>query len=226
MKGRHNYNTIHERSALMKKQVALFGIVALSIAGLIAAAAQAQEKTQQPGQQPPRAEMDETMKKWMEFATPGDAHKRLNDLVGTFVVESKAWMGGPHAQPSVTKGSAEFKWIIGGRFLQQDFKGEMMGMPLTGLGINGYDNFKKKYTGVWIDNSATALYMMEGTLDQSGTVITYYGTADDPTTGEHDKMMKYILRKVNKDKYVFEMHDMSIGEPDTKMVEMTYTRKK
>ena len=170
--------------------------------------------------------MDEMTKKWTEYGAPGEAHKRLNDLAGAWETESKIWMEGPGIQPTVTRGSSENKWILGGRFLQQEMKGEMMGMPMNGVGVLGYDNFKKKYIGFWIDNTYTGQFTMEGTVDQTGKVFTMYGTMDEWMTGEHNKMVKYVTRIVGKDKHIFEIHDLSLTEGSTKTVEMTYTRKK
>ncbi len=172
------------------------------------------------------ASPDDMMKKWMEASTPGAAHKRLDDLVGTWTTDSRMWMQGPGSEPTTTKGTAEYKWAIGGRFLQEDFKGEMMGMPFTGLGYTGYDNFNKKYVGFWIDNTSTAMFTMEGTADPTGKIITMYGKMDDPTTGEHGKSVKYVFHIMGKDKHQFEVYDLSLAEPNTKVMEMTYTRKK
>lgn len=65
------------------------------------------------------------------------------------------------------------KMILGGRFLQQEVNGEMMGMPMNGIGITGYDNLKKKYVGFWIDNMGTGMYTMEGEMDKEGKACTY-----------------------------------------------------
>jgi len=211
----------------MRTMILLSAIGLFCVAGPIPGGVQAQEKkATEPAKQPSKAEKDEMMKKWMEVSSPGEAHKRLNDLVGTWTTESRIWMEGPGSQPTLTKGMAEYKWILGGRFLQQDLQGEMMGMPMTGIGFTGYDNFNKKYIGTWIDDSGTAMYTMEGTADQTGKVITLYGKMDESMTGERDKTVKYVFRILDKDKHVFEIHDLSIGEASTKVVEMTYTRKK
>jgi len=65
----------------------------------------------------------------------------------------------------------------------------------------------------------------EGSADQSGKVITLYGKMDEPTTGENDKNVKYVYRLQSKDKYLFEIHDLSLPEGSTKVMEVTYTRK-
>ncbi len=53
-----------------------------------------------------------------------------------------------------------------------------------------------------------------------------YGTIDEYLTGEHDKMVKTVWRFISDDKMVLEIHDLPIGENNTKVVEITYTRKK
>lgn len=116
---------------------------------------------------------EEMMKRWQDAMTPGDAHKVLEQFVGSWETESSTWMEGPDKAPSVSKGTAEVKWVLGGRFLQQEMTGEMMGMPMSGIGFSGYDNFKKKYNSFWIDNTATAIYTSEGTINKDGTVMTY-----------------------------------------------------
>lgn len=169
---------------------------------------------------------EEMMKRWKDAATPGDAHKVLDNFVGSWETESSVWMDGPDKPPSVTKGSAEVKWILDGRFVQQDMTGEMMGMPMTGTGISGYDNFKKKYTSFWIDNTSTAMFASEGTIAKDGKVLTYLGKMDEPSTGEKDKKVKYVETIVDHDKHVFEIHDLSIPGPNKKVVEIVYSRKK
>jgi hypothetical protein len=181
---------------------------------------EAQEKS--PGQD----QMNEMMKKWKEIAAPGNPHKKLDMFVGTWDVETRMWMGGPEAPPTTTRGSTTFAWTVGGRYLRQDFRGEMAGMPVEGMGYTGYDNFEKKYVGVWMDNTTTAIFSMEGTMNREGTVLTMYGKMDEWMTGEVGKMSKYVFRVLDKDTIVFEIHDLAIGEPNTKVVEMTFTRKK
>jgi hypothetical protein len=189
------------------------------------AAAQDPGKKQEPkAQQMPGQE--EMTKKWTEVSTPGDPQKKLEDLAGTWDTETKVWMQGPGSEPNVTKGSSVNSWVLGGRFLRQEYKGEMMGQPFEGIGYTGYDNYNKRYVSFWIDNSTTQMSTMSGTVDKSGKVFTLYGTMDEWMTGENGKAVKYVTRIINRDKNVFEVHDLTLGEPNTKMMEITYTRKK
>jgi len=175
---------------------------------------------------PAMPNMEEAMKKWREAITPSENHKKLEVFAGSWETTTNIWMQGPTAPPTVTKGTAEIKWALGGRYQQQEAKGEMMGQPMSGVGFTGYDNFNKKYVGFWIDNMNTAMYVSEGGFDQSGKVLTLYGKMDEPMTGEHDKNVKYVSRMISPDKFIFEVHDLIIGEPNTRVVEVAYTRKK
>ena len=194
----------------------------LGICLLITAPVTAQDKSKKKAM----ASQEEMMKQWQEAMTPGEAHKVLEPFVGSWETESKTWMGGPDKPPAVSKGTAEVKWVLGGRFLQQEMTGEMMGMPMSGVGFSGYDNFKKKYNSFWIDNTATAMFTSEGTLSKDGKVLIYYGKMDEPMTGEKDKKVKFVDTIINHDKHIFEIHDLALRSPNQKVVEIVYERKK
>jgi hypothetical protein len=171
-------------------------------------------------------DMQEMMKKWMEAATPGEHHKALEHFVGKWDTVCKVWMEGPDKPASETKGTSEIKWILGGRYTLEELKSEMLGMPHSGMGITGYDNFKKQYVSFWIDNMSTAMFNTLGTFDASGKVLTSLGKMDEPMTGEKDKTVKYVVQIVGKDKHIFSVYDL-VGSPnEVKVVEITYTRKK
>jgi hypothetical protein len=167
--------------------------------------------------------MEEMMKKVEAAGKPGAEHKALEPLVGDWNAEVKMWMA-PDAPPNVTKGSAKSKWILGGRFVQQEFKGEFMGKPFQGIGLTGYDNMKKKYNSFWVDDVSTAMFVSEGGAEQAGKAITLEGKYDCAMTGEKDKPSKQVVRIVSRDKHVYEMYDPSQG-PNAKTMEITYTRK-
>jgi hypothetical protein len=170
--------------------------------------------------------MAEMMKKWEEAMTPGAPHKMLAGLAGSWKAESKMWWGGPGTPATTAEGKEEATMVLGGRFLSTTFSGIMMDRPFEGQGLLGYDNTKKKFRQVWVDNFSTGVSVMEGTADQSGNVITLWGMMDEPTTGERDKITKHVYRLAGKDKYVFEIHDFAFPEPNTKVMEITYTRVK
>ena len=155
--------------------------------------------------------------KWEEFVTPGPAHKALEPLVGEWNVEAP-WTG-------VSKATTRRQWILGGRYLQEEFTGEINQKPYQGLGIMGYDNFRKKYFSTWIHTVATSFAISEGTMDADGKVLTLLGKADDPMTGQKDKPTKCIIHILGPDKHTIEFYDPTRGE-NSKFGESVYTRKR
>ncbi|HXG91680.1 MAG TPA: DUF1579 domain-containing protein [Blastocatellia bacterium] len=194
---------------------------------IVAASAQtiAQQKDNKASRrEPSAAEMQEMMKKWMEVASPGPAHRFLDQFAGKWDTVTRVWMS-RDAKASEGKGTAETRWVMDGRYLIEEASGQMMGMPHNSLLTIGYDNFKKKYVISYIDNMGTAIYTGEGDLDEATKVMTLYGKMDEPMTGEKDKTVRYVIRVTSKDKYIFEAYDL-IGTPhEFKGVEVTYTRR-
>ena len=169
---------------------------------------------------PGQAEMEAMMK----AATPGDAHKKLGAMAGTFNAEVKMWMQ-PGAPPAGGTGVAENSWALDGRFLEQHFTGNFMGMPFTGMGFTGYDNIKKKYVGTWMDTMTTSMMISTGIANTDGKSYTFTSTMDDPMTGKSSPV-KETVTIVDNDHHTLEM--WSPG-PDGKMfktMEIAYTRKK
>ena len=90
-----------------------------------------------------------------EALEPGPEHKELAKLVGKWEVIGKFWMGTPDDGKAGPPGTSEFKSILGGRYIQQDFTGTFMGKPYTGMGVMGYDRYAKHYTAYWNDSVST-----------------------------------------------------------------------
>lgn len=178
-----------------------------------------------PSKPPDRKNMDEMMAKWKELNAKGPEHKKFEKMVGTWDAEMRMWTF-PGGEPTVSKGMARIRLILDGRYIEQKFQCSMMREPFEGLGIEGYDNIKKKYVSTWMDNSSTGIFMSTGTTDASGKVTTYYGKTDDPMTGQKDKVVKSIAREVHADKAVFEMYDKTPDGQEFKTMEITYTRRK
>jgi len=63
-------------------------------------------------------------------------------------------------------------------------------------------------------------------FDQSGKALTSHGTMDEPMTGEYGKYVRHGTRILSKNKHVFNIHDLSVCEPNTMVIEVTYTRVK
>ena len=158
----------------MKRSIYYSGAALVVAAVFVAGLALADNKTA-PAVDPQMAEM---MKKAEEAAAPSAAHKKLEPFVGEWNAEVKMWMS-PDAPPEVSKGTAKSTWILNGRYVQEDFSGEMMGKPFKGMSLTGYDNVRQKYRGVWVDDMSTTIVTSEGDIDPAGKVFTFGGNYAD-----------------------------------------------
>jgi hypothetical protein len=180
-----------------------------------------QEKPEQ--QQPGGEQYAEMMAKWMEMNAKGPEHEKFVDAVGTWKAVMKHWMV-PGMPPRVSEGTAEFKLLLDGRYIQQTYKCEAE--KFEGIGIEGYDRMRKKYVSIWMDTMSTGIFVSEGTADASGKVFTYFGKMDDFMTGERDKVTRSVARVISDDEVVFEMYDRRPDVGEYKTMEIRYTREK
>jgi hypothetical protein len=151
---------------------------------------------------------------------PGDAHKKLDALAGKFTVKSKMWMD-PSKPPEESSASTERTWIMGKRYLQENYKGTFMGQAFTGMGIQGYDNVTKHYFGSWIDSGSTSMSLSTGTL--KGNTITYKGKMSDPAVGK-EVPYTMTLKIVDNDHHTLEMSGTGPKGKEVKWMELQYTR--
>jgi hypothetical protein len=122
------------------------------------------------------------MEAWVKYATPGEVHKKMAAAEGRYSVKVTQWMA-PGAPPAESEGTAEFKMILGGRYLTQTVSGTMMGQPFSGFGMSGYDNSTKRTQSAWADTFGTGLLLMSGAPEADGS-ITETGTMQDFMTGK------------------------------------------
>ena len=172
--------------------------------------------------EPVQMDMQAMMDTYKKLATPGEPHKQLASLAGSWTTKTKSWME-PNKPPMESTGSCEEKILLDGRYLQQECTGEMMGQPFTGIGVQGYDNFTKKYVATWMDSMGTGIFVMDGTASADGKTITLKGGHPDPFEG----VMKHraVWKFVDANTQTFEMYHVGKHRKDMKMMEITYQRK-
>jgi hypothetical protein len=167
------------------------------------------------------ADKQEMMKKVEAAGAPGPGHKALEHFVGNWKAEVKCWMD-PGSPPNISQATAKTSWTMSGRFLEENFQGEMMGKPFRGRTLMGYDNTKQVFNSVWVDDMHTSMFTSEGKGDSGNKIITLEGRTTCPATGRRDIPMKVVLKVISPDKHTFEMFDGSKGNART--MEITYTR--
>jgi hypothetical protein len=175
------------------------------------------------GEQESKMDMEAMMEVYRKLAVPGAPHKLLANLTGSWTTKTRAWME-PDKPPLEGTGTCEQKMLLGGRYLQQEYIGEMMGSQFTGINLIGYDNHTKKFVSTWIDSMSTGIYYFEGSADADGKTITQESRYDDPVRGP--MVWRSVTRIVDDNTLRYEMYTTPKGGKEEKMVEMTVTRKR
>ena len=167
-------------------------------------------------------EQQAEMAAYMEAGALGPQHELMAKHAGTFDVAVKSWMD-PAAPPMESKGVAIRTLHMGGRVMHEEFEGDMMGAPFTGLSRSGYDNVSGKYWSTWTDSMSTGIMVSEGECDENQS-CTYVGTYNDPIKGG-PVTNRYETKWTSPDEQYFAMYGPGRDGNEVKMMEMVYTRR-
>ena len=169
----------------------------------------------------------------MDLAKPGENHKIIEGLTGTWTYTTKFWESpDTNTPPMEYSGTSVTKPIMGGRYFQSDYTGrmqmpgadgKMMDMEFHGMQIDGFDNVKKKFVSSWVDNMGTGIMLSEGTYDPATKTITYT-SEEEPVPGVKMKVRE-LVKLADKDHHTFEFYE-DRGGNEVKTMEITSTRNK
>jgi len=165
------------------------------------------------------------MEQWMKLAAPGQPHARFKKLQGRWNATVRFWMD-PTAPAQESTGEAEFTLFHGGRFMRQDYKSTSPQMPFEGLGLTGFDNFRKEYVDIWTDSMSTAFTISRGREESSTGAVNFKALADRPTVGQKDVPMRSITRFDGDDTHVIEMFSPGPSGKEFRNMEIVYKRVK
>jgi hypothetical protein len=175
---------------------------------------------------PDSAQMAAMTKAWIDFATPGDMHKWMAKSAGNWVCDSVAQWMYPAAPPAYSKATSTEKVLMGGLYMEGNYSGNMMGAPMTGHTISGYDKMKKKFVSSWIDNMGSGIVRFEGDYDAATKTLNMKGKQSDPSKNMETDM-RQEQKWIDDNTYVLTMygtgHD---GKTEQKFMQGTFKRKK
>ena len=173
----------------------------------------------------------EMMKQMMELSKLNENHKLLTDLDGNWNYTIKFWMNpDPNAPPQQSKGIATRKSVMGGRYVMMDVSGKMQmpgedgkmkDMQFKGMGVEGYDNVKKKFVASWIDNMGTGIQFSDGTYDPTTKTFTYTSEME-PVPGMKTPVRE-VIKVTDNDHHTLEWYEDRGGQ-EVKTMEINYTR--
>jgi hypothetical protein len=167
-------------------------------------------------------EQQAAMEAFEKAGTPGPQHKALAATAGMYDVKVLTWSDSK-APPEEQTGTATRSMALDGRVLVEQLSSSMMGQPFTGHGMQGYDNVTGKYWSTWNDSMSTGVMVSEGTCDAKQN-CTFHGESTDPVTKKPVRM-RMTTHWTSPTTEVFEMYSPGKDGKETKMMQMTYTKK-
>jgi hypothetical protein len=163
------------------------------------------------------------LKALAEAGKPGPEHKKLEPFVGDWTVTVKLWTD-PSQPPATAKGTAQRKWIMGGRFVKETVKIDCGGKTFEGLGLLGYARAQKKFTAMRACGLCGTISHGLATCSDSGTKFECANEECCPLTGQKVKGRDEILIESN-DRIVVNVFK-TLDNKEVKVMEIVSIRKK
>ena len=177
----------------------------------------------QRGQRGVRPE-DLTPSEWASLSKPGESHKLLQGFAGAWDVTITFWSS-PNAAPQDSHGTSTLSWILGDRFLKEDFHGDVMGESYQGLGLMGYDAAARRFMTVWLDSLNTAIAVQQGSYSPDSSTFELAGEVYDPLLGRNKKTRSEI-KVISPSQYSVTMTDTAPNGASFKSLEIVYSRQR
>lgn len=173
---------------------------------------------------PPAAKGDAaTNKAMMERITAatqlGPQHAALAKYLGRWDVDI--------ALPRMTthsKGTAEYTWVIEGRWLGCRIKGSMLGQPFEEFTILGYDSYSQSAVEVSVESADNSMVMSRGSSDPTQSSAVLFGELEEYTRGSLHRPFKVVERWLSPTRHVTEVWDLGAGEAPVPKVTFTFTK--
>lgn len=124
-----------------------------------------------------------------------------------------------------SKGTAEYSWVIDGRWLGCRIKGTMLGQPFEEFTILGYDSYAKEAVEVSVESADNSMLMARGSsAGSSQAASVLFGELDEYLSGSLHRPYKVVLRWLNSRRHVTEVWDVGAGETPVEKVVFTFSR--
>ena len=151
-----------------------------------------------------------------------EAHDKLARRAGEYVTVSKFTT--PDGKAMESKGTAKLTLVLGGRFLQEENAGTLLGMPVNGLRLVGYNTEANQFEAVWTYTGSTAMMTLVGQTKDDGRTVEF--AASFAGVKNTKSNFTVVYRFADADNFTVEL--IARTEDGTKgpTLETSYTRKK
>lgn len=205
---------------------------ALSLLALLPNSTLAQSSQDEPEQAGAQMQSDEPESETPDlddlesFSIPGEPHELLATTVGSWDVTIRIWSDpDPEAEPtSETEGTAVGRWILGQRFVETVYEGEVLGRPFEGLKIEGFEKAIEKYVSTWRDNLGTYTLVFKGECEDSCRERTMTGTFTDPVS-KLPFRLKGVTTIEDEDNYTYQSFVITPNGQEFKNMELEARRR-
>lgn len=159
---------------------------------------------------------------WIALSKPGPSHHLLDGFVGRWKTRI-SFRTDPAAPAQLSEGSSTIDWILGKRFIKEEFSGEVLGERFNGFGMTGYDNARQRFSNLWVDSMNTAMATALGTYDTENHRFDFIGEVYDPLQGS-PKTNRSSLTIHSDDTFKFSMFEKAPDGTEYAALEIEYTR--
>jgi hypothetical protein len=159
----------------------------------------------------------------VELYSPGDPRKHLEVMMGDWSTTVHFWTT-PDAEPEISSGTASSTWLLGERFVQTVFSGEIQGQPFEALRIEGFDEAASEFVTTWRDNRGTHTLVFRGQCDSGCRVRTMTAELTDPGS-QIELQLKAVTTFIDEDSYTYESYIVTPSGNEFKNLEFVATRR-
>lgn len=161
---------------------------------------------------------------WVKLNEPGEKHKQLALDAGDWDIAAKMWIPGME-EPMEMKGKATIKMMYD-RFLHEEFTLGEGEHAMHGFGYMGYDNSNEEYVAMYCGSNQTGMQLLRGVESKDGKTVSLKGEWVEKGLGNLKVKQRVDVISESKDKTVVEIYSAYGDDPEAKVIEMTYTRRK
>ena len=166
---------------------------------------------------------EETDDSLSDLTVPGEPHELLAGTVGDWNLTIKIWTA-PDTEPVESTGSATGRWILGDRFVETTYEGEVMDRHFEALKIEGFEKATLEYVTTWRDNLGTYTMIFRGTCGSTCVTRTMMADFLDPVSSTQLKI-KGVTTLTEDEGYSYESFVVTPDGKEFKNMELVAERR-
>ena len=156
----------------------------------------------------------------VELGQTGPEHRALDFFIGEFRVDLTSYV--PGMEPIESRGRMINKWVLGGKWVQGEFRGAFAGEPFSGLSYMTYDTSTDEYVGMWMDSAAPWLMPPARGAMEDGELVMRRSWMN-PMYG-YEVEMREVTRILSDDEFDFEMYEKGPDGDERLQMKIHYER--